>query len=519
MNEKRSFKQKIDNFFGISKNKSSFRVEIIAGIATFLAMAYILTVNPNQILYNSEDLRWSSIFIATAFGAIVGTLLMALYAKMPFAQASGMGLNSTLGGVIGGGVGAFAYTFEYSLPNALFLVLISGILFLLLSIVPIGKNKTTGQYVTLREKIFDGMPVPVRKAIPVGIGLFIAFIGMQNAKIITSNPYTLVQFVDFKQMFLGNVRDDAGNLLPWVYALVAFVGLTAISVFAHFKVKGAVIYGILVATLLYSIIDVNNFKVLAGQGHVTWKFWTNFERYFSLSDSEGGVFFTVFTEGWKLPEGSLLTSIMLVITFAMIDMFDTMGTVVGCAQNAGLVDENGKPLNYNKIMISDSVATCTGAMFGTSTVTTFVESGTGIAAGGKTGFASLITALLFLLSIFILPIFAFIPSCAAASALMYVGILMIGNVKHIDFTSIKNSAPAFLTIIMMVLTYSITSGIGIGVISYVVINFICYVFELISYSINKNKKPELVKPTLNISIVALIVALLFVVYFCVPTTF
>ena len=181
----KKFKEKLDNFWGISKLGSSFKVEIIAGIATFLAMSYILIVNPNQILYaGSSDPRWSSIFIATAFGAVIGTLLMSVYAKMPLAQASGMGLNSAMGSVIGGGVGAFAYGFTYSLSNALFLVLISGILFIILSIVPIGKSKETGRWITLREKIFDGMPDCIKKSIPVGIGLFITFIGLQNAKII-----------------------------------------------------------------------------------------------------------------------------------------------------------------------------------------------------------------------------------------------------------------------------------------------------------------------------------------------
>ena len=516
MNERKSFKQKIDDFFGISKNKSSFKIEIIAGIATFLAMSYILIVNPNQILYaGTADFRWSSIFIATAFGAIVGTLLMSLYAKMPYAQASGMGLNSTLGSVIGGGVGAFGYTYNYSLPNALLLVFISGIIFLVLSILPIGRDKKTKKFITLREKIFDGMPEPIRKAIPVGIGLFIAFIGMQNAGIIQTNPYTLVSFVDFKPMFLGQITDASGNLLPYVTAIVAFVGLTAICVFSHFKVKGAVIYGILIGTIVYTIFDIDNLKVLTGNGPVSWKFWENFSNYFSFSDQKGGVFFTAFTEGFKMPKGSIFTSIMLIITFCMVDMFDTMGTIVGCATNAGLIDENGKPLNYNRTMVADSVATCAGSLLGTSTVTTFVESGTGISAGGKTGLTSLTTAILFFLSIFLLPLFAFIPKSAAASALIYVGILMISNVKNIDFSSIKNAAPAFLTIIMMVLTYSITSGIGIGIISYVLINLTTYLVELIKYLINKNNA----KPQWNISIVAIVISVLFFVYFCVPTKF
>ena len=517
MNEKKTFKEKVDGFFGIKKNGSSFKVEIIAGIATFLAMAYILTVNPNQILYGgTNDMRWSSLFIATAFGAIIGTLLMSLFAKMPFAQASGMGLNSTLGGVIGGGVGAFGYTHEYSLPNALLLVFISGVIFLLLSIVPIGKNKQTGEYITLREKIFDGMPVAVRKAIPVGIGLFIAFIGMQNAKIITSNPYTLVSFVDFTKIFTGKLHDATGALYGYTHAIVAFVGLAAICIFSHFKVKGAVIYGILIATLVAIPLEVTNFDILLGKTDgVSWKFWVNFQDYFS----KDGLFFSAFSkDAFSFPKDSFMTSVMLVITFCMIDMFDTMGTVVGLTSSVGMVDENGKPNNYNKIMISDSVATCTGALFGTSTVTTFVESGAGVAAGGRTGFSSLITAILFFVAIFLLPFFAFIPSAAAASALMYVGILMMSNVKHIDFSNIKNAAPAFLTIVMMPLGYSITTGIGVGIISYVGINLISYLIDLIRYGVKKDKEGS-EKPVWNISVVSIVVSLLFAIYFFVPTVF
>lgn len=514
----KKFKEKLDNFWGISKLGSSFKVEIIAGIATFLAMSYILIVNPNQILYaGSADPRWSSIFIATAFGAVIGTLLMSVYAKMPLAQASGMGLNSALGSVIGGGVGAFAYGFTYSLANALFLVFISGILFLLLSIIPITKDKETGKWITLREKIFDGMPDCIRKAIPVGIGLFIAFIGLQNAKIISANQYTLVEFVDLTKIFSGSLFDAEGNLYAYAPAIVGLVSFLAIAILSHFKVKGAVIFGILIATVVALPLQVTNIDILLGSvegSGITWKFWESFASYFS----KDGVFCTLFKDGWNMPEGSILTSIMLVITFAMIDMFDTMGTVVGCCSNAGLVDETGKPLNYNKIMISDSIATVTGAMLGTSTVTTFVESGTGVAAGGKTGFSSLITTILFLLSLFLLPVFAFIPSAAAAGALMYVGVLMMSGVKNIDFGNIKNAAPAFLTIIMMVLTYSITKGIGIGIISYVIIQVVTYLVDLIKYASCKNKE-NADKPHLEISVVLWVVVVLFLVYFLVPTVF
>ncbi len=506
MNEKKSLKEKIDNFFGISKSGSSFKIEIIAGIATFLAMAYILIVNPNQILWDgTTDIRWSSVFIATAIGAIIGTLLMAFLAKMPLAQASGMGLNSMVGSIVGGAMG-----FGFSLGNALLLVLISGIIFLIVSIVPCGRNKETNKIIPLREKIFDGIPESVRKAITVGIGLFITYIGLQNAKIIVADQYVISSFIDLT---------NPDNWAVGGIARTAIVGLFSfiiIAVLSHYKIKGAVIIGIFASTILALPLQVTSFDYLIEKvPGVTWKFWENFSTYFSLNPNEGGVFFAAFTEGLSFPKDSFSTCVMLVITFCMIDMFDTMGTVVGCATNANLIDENGKPLNYNKIMYSDSIATCTGAIVGTSTVTTFVESGAGVAVGGKTGFTALVTAILFLLSIFVLPLFAFIPTAAASGALMYVGVLMMGNVKNIDFKDITKAVPSFLTIIIMLLAYSITKGIGIGIISYVIITTIVYVIDIIKYAFSKDKE-NITKPKYDVSIVAIIVSALFLVYFLVP---
>lgn len=517
MKEKKSLRQRIDAFWKIGASGSSFKVEIIAGIATFLAMSYILIVNPNQILYaGTNDPRWTALFIATAFGAIIGTLLMSLYAKMPLAQASGMGLNSALGGVIGGGVGAFAYGFTYSLENALLLVFISGIVFLLLSVIPVGKEKVTGRKITLREKIYDGMPDALRRAIPVGIGFFIAFIGLQNAKIVSANQYTLVELVDFTKIFTGSLKDDAGNLYNYAYAIVGLVSFFAIAILSRFKVKGAVIFGVIIATIIAIPLGVTNIDIITGQASgVTWKFWESIGEYFS----KDGLFFAIFSkDAFNLPEGSIFTSIMLVVTFCIIDMFDTMGTVVGCTTNAGLVDENGKPLKYDKIMLSDSIGTCAGAVFGTSTVTTFVESGTGIAAGGKTGFSALVTAILFALSIFLLPLFAFIPSAAAAGALMYVGVLMMSNVKKIDLSSVRSSATSFMTILMMVLSYSITKGIGVGVITYVIITAVSNLLYGIKYLVAKDKS-KVEKARWDISIVLWIVFVLFLVYLFVPTVF
>ena len=475
--------------------QTTVKTELIAGVVTFLAMAYILTVNPNQI-FGAGSPYWASAFIATALGAVIGTLLMAFLAKMPLAQASGMGLNSMLGGMIGGWGGYGTFT-----PGQAFmLVLISGFIFLLLSIVKI-KGKT------FRELVFDGMPVAVRSAISVGIGLFIAYIGFQNAGVIVADPYVQVSFANFTKW--------TGEGATAKFASVALIGLFLITVLDKLEVKGSVILGILGAAIVGIPLGVTDLSILKGSGDISWKFWENFKNFFAGDNSVFGSFTDVFKDG-LLPGGtSVFTIIMIVITLCMIDMFDTMGTIVGCCGgNRILSDENNKPHNYGKIMISDAVATCTGAMLGTSTVTTFVESGAGVSAGGRTGLTAFTTACLFFLAMFMLPVFAAIPSAAAASALIYVGVLMMKhNIKSIDFSTAINATAAFLTIAVMVLSYSITKGIGVGMIAYTIMAALSYVVELIVSLIKKTEKPKW-----EVSIVALVVTALFVVYFFVPAT-
>ncbi|MBQ8254811.1 MAG: NCS2 family permease [Clostridia bacterium] len=474
------------------KKQTNVRTEIIAGIVTFLAMSYILTVNPNQIFGSTASPYWSSAFIATALGAIIGTLLMAFLAKMPLAQASGMGLNSMAGGLIGGWAG---YAAKFTPGQAFFLVLVSGILFLLLSLIKI-KGKT------FRELAFDGMPVPVRSAISVGIGLFIAYIGFQNAGIIVANPFTQVDLVNFTSWEASKA------------ALVALIGLFLIAILDKLMVKGAVIIGILGATLIGIPFGVTDLDIIKGNAPgISWKFWENFENFFTGESTVFGSFTGVFKEG-IIPDGiSVFTIVMIVITMCMIDMFDTMGTIVGCCGgNRVLSDENNKPHNYSKIMLSDAVATCAGAMIGTSTVTTFVESGSGVSAGGRTGLTALSTACMFFISMFALPLFAVVPSAAAASALIYVGVLMMkNNAKSIDFSNAINATAAFLTVSVMVLSYSITKGIGVGLVSYTVMSIISYVIELIKSAVKKTEKPKR-----EFSAVAIVVTLLFIVYFFVP---
>ena len=497
--------------FDAEKKQTSVRTEIMAGIVTFLSMAYILTVNPNSILYaGTADSRWSSLFIATAFGAIIGTLLMAFLAKMPLAQASGMGLNALVGSIIGGGVGAFAYGISFSVGQAFAMVLISGIIFLLLSVISI-KGKT------FRELVFDGMPISVRSAISVGIGLFIAYIGFQGAGIIVTNGYTQVGFVDFTNWGdqVVNYESATGTWAAAKTAVVALAGLFIISILDKLNVRGSVILGIIGATIVSIPLGVTNLAVLKGdQAGITWKFWESFGNFFAGGEnSVFGSFTDVFKEGF--PAGSIFTVIMLIITMCMIDMFDTMGTIVGCCSgNRILSDENDKPHNYGKIMIADSVATCTGAMLGTSTVTTFVESGSGVSAGGRTGLTAFSTACMFFLALFAMPLFAVIPGAATASALIYVGVLMMkNNIKNVDFSNAINATSAFLTIVVMVLSYSITKGIGIGLLAYTVMSALTYLVELVISAVKKTEKPEW-----NVSVVAVVVSALFAVYFFVPTT-
>ena len=501
---------KFCKLLGYDESKqTTVRTEIVAGIVTFLAMAYILTVNPAQILVGADAAYWPSVFIATALGAVIGTLLMAFVAKMPLAQASGMGLNSLLGGLVAVWAGD-TYGVVFTLGQAFLMVLISGVIFLLLTTITI-KGKS------FRELVFDGMPAAVRSAISVGIGLFIAYIGMQNAGIIVTNDYTQVGFVNLTNWGQQIVNNGNPPMFAAQFACVALIGLFLIAILDKLKVKGSIIFGILGATIVGIPLGVTDISVIAGTENISWKFWENYANFFAGETTVFGSFTEAFTTGF--PAGSIFTVIMVIITMCMIDMFDTMGTIVGCCGgNRILSDENNKPHNYGKIMLSDSIATCAGAMLGTSTVTTFVESGAGVSAGGRTGLTAFTVAVLFLLATLAMPLFAVIPSAATASALIYVGVLMMkNNIKEVDFSNSINATCAFLTMIVMILSYSITKGIGIGLICYTVMSSIAYLVELIKYSIQKKKDENAEKPVWNVSVVAIIVTILFLIYFFVPT--
>ena len=476
---------------GFDKKKSTVRIEIVAGIVTFLAMAYILTLNPILMLDGTNPHLYSSVFVATALGGFMGTMLIALYAKLPLAQAPGLGLNSMVGGLLGGSLIGVSLSFG----NAMILVFFSGVLFLFLSILKI-------HGLTIREIIYKAMPESVRRAISVGIGLFIAIIGLSKAGIIATGDGTIVAMADFSSW-------DMGAIGP---ALVCLLGFFVIAMLSHFDVKGAVIIGIAVATAVGAIPAIGVTK----WSSETWKFWEYFEGFFSMKTDNGGTFLAAVSEGFKFEAGvPVMSLIMVIITFCMVDMFDTMGTCVGCCSAAGLMTEDGTPVNYNRIMVADSVATACGALLGTSTVTTFVESGAGISAGGKTGLTAFTTATLFLLSIFFLPLFASIPGAAASAALIWVGCLMLKGVKDVKVDSVKDFVPTFLTIAMMPFGYSITTGIGLGILSYVFIDVCSYVVDLIAYAFGKREE----KPVWNLHVALLIIAALFIVYFFVPIKF
>ena len=449
----KGFFRKVDNYFGITKSGSKFKTEIVAGLTTFMAMVYIMLVNP-QMFSSIPGLSFGAMYIATAVGAIVGTLLMAFLAKMPLAQASGMGVNAFV-------VFTLVLGYGISYPNAMVFTLLDGVIFVLLTI--------TG----LRKHIFSAIPDEVRKAINVGLGFFIAFIGFQNAGVIVNNDSTLVGLVSFN--FLGGAT--YGSVIA---PLVALLGVILIAVLAKKNVKGNILWGILGSTVLYYILaglgcawkdDVclGNFNNIGEQFH-----FNPFTAFKSWGlESAGKVFYEGFDFSAYLVEHSAGSLVLILITSALslcvLDMFDTIGTLYGACAKGNLLDKDGNPLNMNRCMLSDAVATCVGAIAGTSTVTTFVESSSGVAAGGKTGFAALVTGLGFLVVMFLSPIAQLIPSAATATALIWVGVLMISSVTNIEWTDPAVALPSFLTIAIMAFGYSISFGIGIGIISTVIV--------------------------------------------------
>lgn len=463
------FKTKLDNFFEIEARGSTIRTEIIAGFTTFFAMCYILLVNPDQMtgftsyLGGENQAVYNSVFIATAIGAFVGTLLMALWAKMPFAQAPGMGLNSFFASVFVFGTLGVGLTMGEQYAKGLAIILLEGIVFIILS--------ATGA----RKAIVKALPECLKKSIPAGIGLFIAFIGFKNATIIQSNQYTFVQLANLavwdssQTITWYSMFDNFGGLIGGIApVLTAFLGFIMIAVLSHYKIKGSVIIGILFSAAIYYLFNIGNSAVFTVFKEAPIKIGTAFSDFGTYG--VGGAF-RGFGELFDVSNGStvfatILSVIMLVITFCLIDLFDTIGTLQGTASQAGMLDDEGNPQRLNQCLMSDAVATVVGGLVGTSTVTTYVESAAGVSAGGRTGLTSLIVAALFLISMFLSPIAKYIPTVATAPALIWVGVLMLKNFKSVDMNDLTSAVPAFLTLVMMPLTYSISNGIGIGMISY-----------------------------------------------------
>ena len=448
----------MDKFFKISERGSNVRTEIIAGLTTFFAMAYIVVTNPNQIVsfnHLAPDADpafqqiWNAVYVASILAAIIGTLLMALYAKMPFAQACGMGLNSfffvsfILPEIISGGDVIKGY------HAGLVIILVSGIVFLLFSV--------TG----LRVKVAKALPDCLKKAIPAGIGLFIAFLGFQNVGIIQANQYTLVQFVDIHgALKAGAFFNEVDGVKPFVPALLAFLGLLVIAILEKHNVKGGVLISIAGVSVLYYLLSGTTPTFDMSQIGQTFK---DFGSIGITGVFQADAWKRAFT-GSEL--GGIFSAIMLVVTFCLVDMFDTIGTLYGTASQANMLDKNGDPINVNQCMTSDSVA---GAVCGTSTCTTFVESAAGVGAGGRTGLTSLVVAICFAVCLFLSPVASLVPTCATAPALIYVGVLMMKGFAKVDMSDLRSAVPAFLALIMMPLTYSISNGIGIGAIAYVLI--------------------------------------------------
>lgn len=448
----KGFFGKVDNYFGITKSGSNYRKEIIAGLTTFMSMVYILMLNAG--VFAGASGSYGAAYIATAIGAISGTLLMAFLAKMPLAQAPGLGVNYTVAALAAAGSGM-------ELGNALVFVLLDGAIFVVLT--------ATG----LRKKIFEAIPVAVRKAIGVGIGMFIAFIGFQNSGITYPHNGMQTAFATFN--ILGNTPFDV--MLP---AIVALVGVVAIAIMSKKKVKGAILWGILGAAVFYYILAAIGYgcgnkaceAIFVGVKD-SWE--SPFTAFGDWGKNVAGVvFYKGFNFSNYIAAKGVGQLILLLITTAlsmcMIDMFDTIGTLYGACRQGDLLDKDGVPLNMNKMMLADAIATCVGAVAGTSTVTTFVESSSGVAAGGKTGFTSLTVAICFLLATFLSPIAQLVPSAATAAALIWVGVLMMSSVADIDWKDPATAIIAFLTITVMAFGYSISKGIGIGMIVSVIVS-------------------------------------------------
>ena len=428
----------LERVFKLRENHTNAKTEIMAGITTFMTMAYILAVNPSILSATGMDAN--AILIATSLSAFIGTALMALLANYPFALAPGMGLNAY-----------FAYTvvlkMGYTWQLALMAVFAEGIIFILLSLT------------NVREALFNAIPTTLKSAVSVGIGLFIAFVGLQNAKLIVNSDSTLLTYQSFK----GETFHSVG-----IGAILALIGVLIIAVMLVKKVKGAILYGILITWVLGILCELCGLYIPdaeAGMYSVIPTSFVSFD-FSALGQTFGQVFKVDFTGL------NVLDFFAVMFAFLFVDLFDTLGTLIGVASKADMLDENGRLPRIKGALLADAVATSVGAVLGTSTTTTYVESASGVTEGGRTGLTAMTTGVLFLLAVIFSPLFLTIPSFATAPALIVVGFYMLGAVAKIDFDDLSDAIPAFLTIVAMPLAYSISEGIAIGVISWTLLNLI-----------------------------------------------
>lgn len=427
----------MEKFFKLKENGTNVRTEVIAGITTFMTMAYILAVNPNMLAAAGIDP--TAALIATCLASFVGTMCMALMANYPFALAPGMGLNAYFAFTVCGTMG-------YDWRVALAAVAVEGVIFIVLSLT------------NVREAIFNAIPSTLKKGVSAGIGLFIAFIGLQGAHLVVNNDSTLVSYVSFTSNF--NTQG--------ICALLALIGLFITAILYIKGIKGSILIGILATWILGMICQaVGLYQVTPEAGF--------YSLYPTLAITDFSKFGETFGQVFKADfDGvSIANFIVVLFAFLFVDMFDTIGTLVGVATKAKMLDENEKLPRIKPALLADAIATFVGAIFGTSTTTTYVESSAGVGAGARTGLASVVTGLMFLLAIFFAPVFTAIPGFATAPALIFVGFLMVMAVAEINFSDLTESIPAYLCLIAMPLMYSISEGIAIGVISYVIINVCC----------------------------------------------
>ncbi len=436
----------LEKIFKLKENNTNIKTELAAGLTTFMTMAYILAVNPS--ILSDAGMDRTAVLLATCIASFIGTALMAFLANMPFALSAGMGLNAYL-----------AYTvvlgFGYPWQVALLAVFVEGLIFIVLSLTKV------------REAIFNAIPMQLKNAVSVGIGIFIAFIGLQNAGLCVNNDSTLVTITSFTDNF-----STAG-----ISAVLAIVGTLATAILYVKGVKGSILVGILGTWILGMLCQLIGVSVPdAAQGF--YSLYPTFELTdFSKLGETFGQCFNVDMNGV-----GIFNFIVIIFSFLFVDLFDTLGTLIGVSTKANMLDENGKLPKIRPALMADAVATSAGAVLGTSTTTTFVESAAGVVAGGRTGLTALTTAVLFLVSTLFAPIFTAIPSFATAPALLIVGFLMFTNIANLRMTeeNYASTIPAYLCIIAMPLFYSIAEGISIGVISYVIINLVCKKWKDIS---------------------------------------